>query len=163
ASVTVSYRGKQDTKVVTVAPLPGLAPVLVHRYSFSGDSSMTAATDSVGNAHGALVAGATLTGDGSVDLNGTDGYVDLPNGIISVLTNATFEAWVTWTGSSVWQRIFDFGNNSAGENNQGTGQTYLFLTPRNGASQVVRFAATTSSGGGERPILNGRAMLPTDK
>src|SRR4030095_11008719 len=77
ASVTLSFRGKQDTKVVTVAPLPGLAPVLKHRYSFTGVSSSTTATHSVGNAHGTLVGGATLTGDGSVDLNGTDGYVDL--------------------------------------------------------------------------------------
>lgn len=163
AAITASYRGKQDTKVITVGPLPGLAPILQHRYSFNGASTGTTAPDSVGTANGTLMGGAALTGDGSVELNGTDAFVDLPNGIISSLTNATFEAWVTWNGNSVWQRIFDFGSNSAGEDRQGTGQTYLFLSPRNGANNTVRFAATSSSSGGERPILNGRAAITIGK
>src|SRR5262249_32603407 len=44
--------------------------------------------------------------------------------------------------------IFDFGSNSAGENGQGTGLTYLALTPRS-SGNVLRFAVTTNSGGGE--------------
>jgi hypothetical protein len=74
--------------------------------------------------------------------------VDLPNGIISSLSNVTLEAWLTWNGGAQWQRIFDFGSNSGGENAQGTGLTYLALTPRNGGN-VLHFAATTNSGGGE--------------
>jgi len=74
--------------------------------------------------------------------------VDLPNGLISGMTNVTFEAWVTWNGGGNEQRIFDFGNNSNGENNQGTGLRYLRLTPRSSAG-VVRFAATTNSAAGE--------------
>jgi len=56
----------------------------------------------------------------------------------------TFEAWVTWSGGGNWQRIFDFGNNSNGENNQGTGLTYLMLTPQSSAG-VLRFAVSTNS------------------
>ncbi len=163
STLTVSYGGKSDSKVITVSPLPGLAPVLKHRYSFSGAPGATVATDSVGGADGTLTGGSAFTGDGNVTLDGTDGYIDLPNGIISSLTNATFEAWVTWTGTTVWQRIFDFGSNSAGEDRQSTGQTYLFLTPRNGANNTVRFAATSTSNGGERPVLNSKAALPADK
>jgi len=41
-----------------------------------------------------------LTGTGSLVLAGgtTDQFVDLPNGIIKSLTNATFEVWLTWAG-----------------------------------------------------------------
>lgn len=160
ATLTVTYRGQTDNKSVVVSPLPP-HPVLVHRYSFNDTAAGTVAKDSVGAADGTLVGGASLN-NGSVELNGTDGYVDLPNGIISKLTNATFEAWVTWTGSAAWARIFDFGSNSAGEDKSGTGQTYLFLTQRNGANNTLRFAATKTSNGGERPILDGKAILPAD-
>ncbi|MBI3416851.1 MAG: LamG domain-containing protein [Verrucomicrobia bacterium] len=161
ATLTLSYHGKQDIKSVIVSPIPGLEPVLKHRYSFNDAAAGTVAKDSVGTADGALVGGASLN-NGSVVLNGTDGYVNLPNGIISALTNATFETWVTWSGTASWERIFDFGSNSAGEDKSGTGQTYLFLTPRNGANNTLRFAATKSSNGAERPILDAKTILPVD-
>jgi hypothetical protein len=91
-----------------------------------------------------------LTGDGRLDLPGTGGYLDQPNGLISGLTNATFEGWVTWNGGSFSQRIFDFGNNSLGENLQGIGRTYLMLTPKTSAG-AVRFAISTNSAVGEMP------------
>ncbi|MBI4327119.1 MAG: Ig-like domain-containing protein [Chloroflexi bacterium] len=156
ATVTVTYQGLQDSKTVTVV-LP--QAVLKHRYSFSESPGSGTVEDLVGTADGTLIGGATYTGDGKLVLDGADGHVDLPNGIISILTNATIEAWVTWSARSTWQRIFDFGSNSGGEGQQGTGQTYLFLTPL-GNSGVVRFAATISSGGGETPVLNGRSALP---
>jgi len=95
---------------------------LVHRYSFSGTCN-----DSIGTAHGLLINGTgqarfangqlILGNNGSQSSGGSAiDYVDLPNGIISSLgKQATFEAWVTWTGSSMWQRILDFGTSSAGE------------------------------------------------
>jgi glucose/arabinose dehydrogenase/type 1 glutamine amidotransferase len=125
-------------------------PVLVHRYSFEGAPGSTFVADSVGAAHGTLLGGGTFTGDGKLNLFGANGFVDLPNGIVSSLSNVTFEAWLTWNGGSQWQRIFDFGSNSGGENGQGTGLTYLALTPRSGGD-VLRFAVTTNSGGGEIP------------
>ena len=156
ATVTVTYQGKQDSKTVTVV-LP--QAVLKHRYSFSESPGSATVEDLAGTADGTLIGGASFTGDGKLVLDGADGHVDLPNGIISGLTNATFETWVTWNVRSMWQRIFDFGSNSGGEGQQGTGQTYLFLSPL-GLNNVVRFAATISSGGGETPVLNGRAALP---
>jgi glucose/arabinose dehydrogenase/PKD repeat protein len=123
-------------------------PLLVHRYSFDEPAGATTAADSVSHADGTLLGGASITGTGWLNLPGTGGYVDLPNGLVSVLTNATFEAWLTWNGGGNWQRIFDFGNNSNGENNQGTGLTYIMLTPQS-ASGVFRFAVTTNSGAGE--------------
>jgi len=135
------------------------APVLAHRYSFEGAPGSTFVADSVGTAHGTLLGGGAFTGDGKLNLQGANGFVDLPNGIISSLSNVTLEAWVTWNGGAQWQRIFDFGSNSSGENGQGTGLTYLALTPRSGGN-VMHFAVTTNSGAGEVPA-NAAQMLPT--
>ena len=124
--------------------------MLAHRYSFEGPPGSTFVADSVGAANGSLLGGGAFTGDGKLNLFGANGFVDLPNGIVSSLSNVTFEAWLTWNGGSQWQRIFDFGSNSGGENGQGTGLTYLALTSRSGGD-VLRFAVTTNSGGGEIP------------
>jgi hypothetical protein len=156
ATITTTFQGKQDSKTVKVFQPEAQ---IRHRYSFSDPVGSTNVQDSVGTADGALVGGASLSGNGMVTLDGTDGYVNLPNGIISSLTNATFEAWVNWAQSSTWQRIFDFGSNSGGEDHQGTGQTYLFLTPQGGTG-VLRFAATVSSSGGETPVMDAHAALP---
>jgi len=133
------------------------APSLIHRYSFNEAVSARTASDSVGTANGAVIGGAAFTGDGKLSFQGTSGYVDLPNGLISALTNATFEVWAAWNGGGAWQRIFDFGNNSNGEGNQGTGLTYLMLTPSSSAG-VLRFAISTNSGGGEVAVTGATAL-----
>jgi hypothetical protein len=106
----------------------GLRSAIIHRYSFDG--SGTVATDTAGDADGTIV-NTTITGTGSLLLAGatTDQYVNLEPGLVSALTDATFEVWTTWNGGSQWQRIFDFGSNTNGAGMQGTGETYLFLTP----------------------------------
>jgi hypothetical protein len=103
-----------------------LGAALVHRYSFDGTG--TQATDSVGSAHGTIV-DAALDGSGSLELDGAteSQYVDLPDGIISVLSGATFESWVTWQGGGFWQRIFDFGDQTTGGTLEG--DSYVFLSP----------------------------------
>jgi hypothetical protein len=116
-----------------------LRAALVHRYMFDGTGAT--ATDSIGTANGTIM-NTTLTGTGSLVLAGgtTDQYVDLPNNIIKQLTNATFEAWLTWNGGGNWQRIFDFGNSdSATEGVQGAGASTVHMTPWSG-SNVMRFA-----------------------
>jgi hypothetical protein len=109
---------------------------LAHRYSFSGTGVV--ATDSVGQADGTVVH-TQLTGTGKLVLAGgtTDQYVDLPNGIVRSLTNATFEAWVTWNGGAGWQRLFDFGNSNAAEGTQGVAVTTFYLTPQGGGPTVL--------------------------
>lgn len=109
-------------------PLSPLQTSLLHRYSFSGEGVRV--LDSKGAAHGDAI-GAQLVGDGHLALAGehTAQYVDLPNGMISGLTELTVEAWLAWQGGGPWQRIFDFGSSSAGEGSAGpTGTSYLFLT-----------------------------------
>ena len=158
ATLSVSFNGMQSSNTVSVFLSN---PVLKHRYSFNDSITSTQAVDSVGgtNFYGALTGGASYAGDGQLTLDGTTGYLTLPSGMISTMTNATFEAWVTVNALATWARIFDFGSNSAGLGNSGTGETYLFLAPRGGAG-VVRFAATITSGGGETPVLDGPSALP---
>ncbi|HEX3777519.1 MAG TPA: LamG domain-containing protein, partial [Polyangiaceae bacterium] len=77
-----------DSDAATVDAAPSAAALhLIHRYSFNGDG--TAAVDSVGGADGELKGGATLDGYGHATLDGVDDYVNLPNGLISNLTDAT--------------------------------------------------------------------------
>jgi hypothetical protein len=147
--------------------VPDATPLcLVHRYGFAGAG--TTVTDSitiagVSPANGTAM-NVTLPNTGSIVLAGgtTDQYVSLPAGIASSLGNsATFEAWVTWTGGAVWQRIFDFGSSDAvGGVGQGTGATYLFATSLAGGTNTSRAAFTSSGIPGEK-LVNGPAGLPT--
>src|SRR5262249_806545 len=59
------------------------------------------------------------------------------------LESCTIEGWATWGFQNPWSRLFDFGNDTV-EN--------MFLTPRNGNSQRVRFAITIGGGGDEEQV-----------
>lgn len=110
----------------------GLPTSVIHRYDFEGGG--TTVFDRVGGAHGIVIETelSESEGRGAVTLAGrrSGQYVELPSGMISSLHNATFEAWITWNGVRVWERVFDFGDQFAAEAGQRTGATYLFLTPR---------------------------------
>jgi hypothetical protein len=113
----------------------------------------------VGAAHGTVV-NAQLSGTGSLRLAGRNEYANLPNGILSSLTDVTLETWVTWDSSSIWQRIFDFGSTLEGtEGSQGTGQTYLFLTPRAGNSPAGLRVAYSLTGMDQETVVNGSSPL----
>jgi len=77
------------------------------------------------------------------------------------LTDATFEAWVTWgAGAGNWQRIFDFGTSLTGEDTSGTGSNYVFLTPRSSGG-ITRFGARASGETADNLGVDGPA-LPTN-
>jgi hypothetical protein len=78
-------------------------------------------------------------------------YVSLPGGIVSSLSNCTMMAWVNLASASNGSRIFDFGNDT---------NTYMFLTPQDGASDALRFAITTGGTVAEQEI-NGNSALST--
>jgi hypothetical protein len=138
---------------------------IIHRYAFNGTG--TTATDSIGAANGTIQGGnnARQTG-GSVDLTGDitagsyagEGFVSLPANILTGLTSATFEAWVTWDGASrasstVWQRIFDFGNQT-GNGANAVGQTYLFVTASAAQNGGPLRAAYTVNGPANETLIN---------
>ena len=132
---------------------------LAHRYSF-GSANMTA-TDTVGAAHGTIV-GVAAAG-GKLTFNGTDdAYVNLPNGLVSSLSNATFEIWFTWGGGAVWQRIFDFGTNDQGEGNRGTGLSYLYVTPSDGDAGNALRATFSVNGTGNETTARAASPLATN-
>jgi len=120
------------------------APLLMHEYSFSETGGASTA-DSVGGPawNGTLPNGGTLSGGQLTLSSGSQQYVNLPAGIVSTLSNFTVIAWVDLNSSANWSRIFDFGNNAT---------TNMFLTPQNGSTGKVRYAITTSGGGGEQQI-----------
>jgi glucose/arabinose dehydrogenase len=117
---------------------------LRHRYSFNegttGNASNRTIFDSVGEADGIVRgAGASATATQLILPGGssaTQAYVDLPNGIISALTDATFEAWYTIDTTENWTRIFDFGSTAGGElagpGGGGTGLDYIMYAPMRG-------------------------------
>jgi hypothetical protein len=96
---------------------------LTHQYSFNDPTSSTNAIDSVGGANGALYPGATYPGDGTVALDGSSGFVYLPDDLISNYTSITFETWTTPTSNPTWARLFDFGTNQGGKGTGGAGGT----------------------------------------
>jgi endoglucanase len=141
-----------DSAQATAATLSPTLDSLVHRYSFDATGGMTVA-DSVGGPvwNGTLPAGGTFAA-GRLTLSAAAGQqVRLPDGIVGSLTSLTIVAWVNLESSSVWTRIFDFGNDTAAN---------MFLTPRNGIDGRLRFAITTGGGGAEEQI-NGEVILGT--
>ncbi len=120
---------------------------LAHRYSFDGTGTML--KDSVGTADGTLLAGCVLDGAGSMTLDGNDDYVNLPNGLISPLDNATIVAWVSERSGAVFERIFDFGSSTAGEDQRLKGKSFVMVTPFSDTGdgrQLTMQAATPALG-----------------
>jgi hypothetical protein len=121
------------------------------RLKFDEGSGATAA-DASGNGHtGTLVGGASWTTGiraGAVALDGSSGYISLPDNILSDVSDFTIAAWVYWNGGRNWQRVFDFGTGI---------NRYMMLTPC-GDSGVARFAITVNGGHGERAIDSGAAL-----
>ncbi|KRE41704.1 hypothetical protein ASG81_16485 [Paenibacillus sp. Soil522] len=106
-----------------------LVPYTTSLYSFEGNPKNTfgfsSSTD--GTVFGTAAYSAGKVGQ-ALSLNGTDSYVMLPaTQPMSAYNEITLGAWVNWNGSSQWQRIFDFGNNTS---------QYMFLTPRSGSNKL---------------------------
>lgn len=167
--ITATYLGQSDTVSISVG-VPARPPaVLAHRYSFGDAVDSTVLTDSVGNQNGSVLGTVAFSGTGTASFPGDRAsYINLPNGIASGLgANGTLEAWVTFpsTGAGGWQRLFDFGNTTLGEDPihpdlGGTGgyngDASWFFAPRQGAITAAnggRYAFDPGPGG-ENPGIN---------
>ena len=124
----------------------------LHTYLKFDELSGAAASDSSGNGWDSVLTNGPVWSDGvfanAIDLDGSNDYIDMPDGLVEGLSEITVSAWVNLDSASTWSRVFDFGTGTS---------NYMFLTPR-GSSGVVRFAIT--NGSGEQQI-NGDAVLPT--
>ena len=134
------------------APQP--ARVLDTDVPVSGDGSITLPVDNPGPPGD--IADCTATGPrvagklgNALSLCGNGEYVSLPNGIVSGIHDFTISAWVNPSQNTAWSRVFDFGTGT---------NDYMFLT-LNAGGGPLRFAITTSGGGGEQQI-NGTGTLP---
>jgi hypothetical protein len=143
-----------------------LRTALRNLYTFDG--STTTITDSKGTRNGTLLdSTSTATTEalgrmqrgGRLELDGAGAFVQLPQGMISELTNATFEAWVAWNSGAAWQRIFDFGNNNGA--GQTAGISYLFLTPQNSLTNTLRVAYSVAGPGANETLVDDNAPLLT--
>lgn len=139
----------------------GLRAAIRNLYTFDGQGTTIA--DTRADADGTLLhvsePSAPLDGmqrNGRLTLDGQGGYVDLPDGMISSLADATFEAWVTWRGGQSWERIFDFGSN---DGTPVDGVTYLFLTPSSGGNGPMRVAYSIA-GPLEETVADANLPLP---
>jgi hypothetical protein len=133
ATISAQFGGVQSSQAVTVVPA-----ALTHRYSFNDATNGTSVADSVGGSawNGTLNGDATLNGSELV-LDGVNGYVQLPPGIIGGYSALSIEAWASLGANSKWARLWDFGDQHA----DGTGNSSIYFTPHNGAdtSQTTMF------------------------
>ncbi len=125
---------------------------LIHRWTFDESADGVTIPDIVGGADATLMNGtgnatiaggqATLGNDGSQSSGdaATGDYIDLPNGLISPLTQMTIECWTTWDGTdAVWQRIYDIGTSNGGEDASSGGDqvSYFYVTPDSGSRSLL--------------------------
>ncbi|MBB6690561.1 S-layer homology domain-containing protein [Cohnella xylanilytica] len=132
---TDSELSAEDTVTVVAAPEPPL-PEVIARYSFDETGGVKAADSSGNGRDGELKGGTAWTAgkkNGAAALDGKDGYVKLPAGLVSRLGDFTVAAWVKANSLSNYMRVFDFGSGTS---------TYMFLTPQVGGS--MRFVLSTN-------------------
>ncbi len=94
-----------------VVATPGGPAGLIARYLFDGDS-----LDVSGNANHATRSGSPVFTTGktgqALAFDGVDDFVTLPVAAVN-FNDITICTWVKWNGGANWQRIFDFGNDTA--------------------------------------------------
>lgn len=109
-------------------------------------------TDASGNGKNATIVGGVTIGNRGTEkaavLDGSTGYLQLPQGIVSGLTNITVSAWVYINNTQAYQRIFDFGSNT-------TRYMYLLASGRNDAAYGFASGITTSGWTNERTTATG--------
>ncbi|MFD2034762.1 cellulose binding domain-containing protein [Belliella marina] len=114
----------------------------------------TMAADSWGNNDATLGSSASFTTgliNNGVKLSGSDGYVTLPEGLVSHLTDFSISTWVKLDQIANWSRVFDFGSGR---------DSFMFLTPSNGANGNLRYGI--NNGAGEQ-LVNISSRLETDR
>ncbi len=144
------------------APHPlceSLIGALVHRYPFvfpSNQQPPYLVDDSVGSAD-AKAFESRLEDDGALLLEGDQAYIELPAGIVSPLTEATFELWLRWSGGDTNQRILNFGRAPDGND---TPENFLSISPKSSNGVLSVQFRTDPDDRGDR--LETDAALSTD-
>jgi hypothetical protein len=149
---------------------------LIHRWTFDESADGVTIPDVVGGADATLMNGtgnatiadgqADLANDGSQGSGAADAgdYVDLPNGLLSPLTQMTLECWTTWDGTdAIWQRVFDMGTSNGGEDSSAGGdQTTWFMVCPDNSGRVLQVEYRRLGAPFNMPI-NDNGMLPANE
>ncbi|MBK1834939.1 LamG-like jellyroll fold domain-containing protein [Roseibacillus ishigakijimensis] len=146
--LVIAVESPGGTTVTATLPLEVEAPVQVAHFPFENDWLPAVGRFPV-TASGEATFAPGAEGQ-ALAFDGSETYLTLPNGLVAS-DELTIATWVYWEGSSTWQRIFDFGS--------GTNQ-YLFLTPKAGGSELIRFAIKN---GGNEEHLEARSVLRTNR
>jgi concanavalin A-like lectin/glucanase superfamily protein/PA14 domain-containing protein/immunoglobulin I-set domain protein len=148
---------------------------LIHRYTFNDSPDGVTIPDVVGGADGTLdnITGNAVIADGQLTL-GNDGsqrsgavdntpdgdYVDLPNGMVSSLTQMTLMAWATYDDETlnVWSRVCSFGTSNSGEGTSSAGSNsgYFCIQPNRGGNNAGAETHQQGSGTNRSIVLDGR-------
>jgi hypothetical protein len=143
---------------------------ILHHWDFS-EGSGTTVTDLVGDSDGTVIGsnyswvedGINLDGGGNSGAwnsgtNATGGaYIDLPNGMISSITDPAVTIEVVFVRNEItaWARVWDFGNSTSGEDQSASGSGYWMLA-----------ASYNQNGRARTEVQNGSATvvdpIPTD-
>ncbi|MEO7494124.1 MAG: LamG-like jellyroll fold domain-containing protein [Massilia sp.] len=133
---------------VTVA-----AGTTLHTWLKCDETGGTIAADASGKGHpGTLVGGGSWVAGrkaNALGLNGTSGYLQLPNDLMLMVGDFTVSTWVYWDASKNWARIFDFGSGTS---------HFMFLTPR-ASNGLARFGISVNGSNGAL-VLDSNAALP---
>lgn len=138
ASTSIPPTSTLDATVPSSSSPPSSSPcedqitLPTQRFDFSGAG--TEIIDHMGGPSGELLGGAALTGAGSIELDGDDDYVNLPNGLLSTNRSATILVWASLVDGPAYWRLLDFGTSSGGEDPTGSavGTTYVAITTETG-------------------------------
>ncbi|MDQ2087737.1 DUF6055 domain-containing protein [Herbivorax sp. ANBcel31] len=134
-------------------PREPVIPEQIAHYKFDESTGTTAKDWAEKNKDAVLENGADFTGGisgNSVQLNGVNQYVELPEGILEGVSDFTIATWINLETINTWQRIFDFGNDT---------DVNMFLTPSSGGDNL-RFAIKN---GGTEQRINAPIDLKTDE
>lgn len=146
--IATDYAGNRSEASEPLLAAPLTEKALLAQWQFDDDL-----TDNSANAYNASLYGeeeyyktTKKSGEKSLNMKGST-YLMLPYAVAHQ-DEMTIATWVRWTGSTSWQRLFDFGN--------GTTQ-YMFFTPNNGSQ--MRFVMKN---GGDEQILTNSKKLGTN-
>ena len=138
----ISISDSDENSTDTTFNVPVNKYSLLHHYKFDGnlDGNLVPGSDAVAASSGDLAFSTGVIGQ-AASFDGTDDYVQLPDGITNY-DELSISFYIFWRGGSSWQRIFDFGGGTS---------SYMMLTPASSGG-TMRLAITNSGYSAESRI-----------
>lgn len=128
-TITASGCSATATTTVTVNPIPlnlgqtaslpaSLTAGLILYYPMNGNATDASGGGNNGTIFGGVTAAPDRFGNSgqALQFNGTNGYIDVPDGVFFNGGDFSVSAWVRVSSYASWSRIMDFGNGSNNNN-----------------------------------------------